>query len=953
MSRPSRLSGRASFYPFNYHPRAELLEDRTLLTSATGNGGTRLPDPRNVVNLDASWRFIRTDVPGAQQVNFDDSSWDTVNVPHTWNNLDGQQGGSYYRGIGWYRQHDVIPADWAGQELFLKFDGASLVTDLYVNGTLVGEHRGGFAAFTWDVTAYLAVGQDNVLAVKVNNLINLDVPPLYGDFNVDGGLYRHVNLIATNPLHVSLTDYASPGVFLRQTNVSAASADLQVTTKLQNDDTAARDALVQTTVVDADGNVVTTLDDTLTVDSGMGTDVVQDTTIKDPHLWDGRNDPYMYQVCVQVIDTDSGVVVDQVEQPLGFRFYSVDPNNGFYLNGRPYNLHGVDFHQDRFNEGWAISDDDQRQDVGLAQEIGATFVRLAHYQHPPLTYDLLDQDGIVTWSEIPLVDGATNSQAFFDNTEQQLTEMILQNYNHPAVMFWGMYNEINDTPVTESLVPQLVQLAHNLDPDRLTTAASDQPPFAAINFIPDVISFNNYFGWYYGQATDFAAWADNIHRTYPDRVIGQSEYGAGASIYQHQENAPEPLAGGPWHPEEYQDFYHETVWQQLETRPFLWETSVWNLFDFAVSTRHEGDTPARNDKGLVTADRQTKKDAFYWYKANWSSDPVLYITSRDYVNRPSDTVDVKVYSNLDQVELIVDGVSLGTLQSSNHIFQWTGVTLAPGKNDVKVTATQGGLTYTDKVTWYTPRPLAGQPFAAITFQPSSVPVPAGYVGDYGLLFGDRGNGYVYGWDVDNSANTVVRHLNPDARYDRLELMQAPQGGRVWEIAVPDGVYDVHVVAGDPASVDSIYQIAVNGVLAISGALNIASPYQEAWRRVRVTDGLITLTSAARARDNKINFIEINQIRQAGGTRSLAHLAWAQRLTPALVPEHFLVMQNGGASRTTLPAVFPAATGGNPDDQRPAWTGPDPFRSRMLLENRWRREASPAGDLPDPLEEEKE
>jgi beta-galactosidase len=701
-------------------PRVEVLEDRLLLSGTPGTTCLCPPSPRNVVSLDASWRFHLGDVPGAQQINFDDSSWNTVDVPHTWNNIDGQQGGPYYRGIGWYRQHDTIPKEWAGQELFLKFDGASLVTDLYVNGTFVGEHQGAFAAFTWDVTAYLTAGKDNVLAVKVNNAFNPNIPPLSGDFNIDGGLYRHVNLIATDPLHVSLTDYASPGVYLRQTNVGAASADLQVTTKLQNDDTADRNAEVLTTVVDADGNVVATLDDSLTLAAGTGTNVVQKTTIDKPHLWDGRNDPYMYQVCVQVIDTDSGAVVDQVEQPLGFRYYWVDPAQGFYLNGQPYDLHGVDFHQDRLNEGWAISDDDQRQDISLVQEIGATFVRLAHYQHPPLTYDLLDQAGIVTWTEIPFVNSATNSQAFFDNTKQQLTEMILQNYNHPSVMFWGMYNEINDSPTTENLVSQLVQLAHTLDPDRLTTAASDQAPGAVINYLPDVSSFNVYYGWYYGQTTDFGPWSDAIHAAYPDRAIGLSEYGAGASIYQHQENPPKPLAGGPWHPEEYQDIYHESLWQQIETRPALWEKSIWNMFDFASSTRNEGDTRGRNDKGLMTYDHQTKKDAFYWYKANWSTDPVLYITSRDYVDRPTDTVEVKVYSNLDQVELTVNGVSLGTLTSDNHIFRWTDVTLTPGANDVEVSVTQDGTTYTDAVTWNAPQPVAGRWVAIV-----NVPLPRG------------------------------------------------------------------------------------------------------------------------------------------------------------------------------------------------------------------------------------
>jgi beta-galactosidase len=721
----------------------ELLEDRCLL------------DSRVVVSLDASWKFYRADVPGAQAVSFDDSAWANVDVPHTWNNIDGENGGPYYRGIGWYRQHDVIPGDWAGKEIFLRFDGASLVTDLYVNGTFVGEHQGGFAAFDWDITPYLSAGNDNVLAVKVNNAPNPNIAPLSGDFTVFGGIYRHVNLIATDPLHVSLTDYASPGVYLRQTNVSADSADLQITTKLQNDDTGSRDALILSQVLDADGNVVATLTWTQTLDPGQGADVVQATTIVSPHLWNGRADPYMYEVCVQVIDADSGVVVDQMEQPLGFRYYWVDPNNGFFLNGQPYDLHGVDFHQDRLDEGWAISDADQMQDVGLIDDIGATFVRLSHYQHPPLTYDLLDQYGIVAWSEVPFINSATSSQAFFNNVEQQLVEMIRQNYNHPSVLFWGMYNEIGDTPVTRTLVAQMVQLAHDEDPDRLTTAATDQADNAVINYLPDITAFNRYFGWYYGQTSDFGPWADNIHSVYPDRAFGISEYGAGASIYQHQDDPPPPLAGGPWHPEEYQDLFHESLWQQISARPFLWAKAVWNMFDFASASRNEGDTPGRNDKGLVTYDRQTLKDSFYWYKANWSSDPVLYITSRRYVDRPTNIVDVKVYSNLDQVELLVNGVSLGTMSSSNHIFLWTNVTLGPGPNDVAVQATQDGTTYTDDVTWYAPRAIIAPLSAPLIFQAT------------GLMPGstDRSDNRLMGLELSESANSSGQHRNTDLSSD--------------------------------------------------------------------------------------------------------------------------------------------------------------------------------------------
>jgi beta-galactosidase len=704
-----------------------------------------------VTSLDASWKFNRSDVPGAQDVSFDDSAWGTVTLPHTWNNLDGQDGGNdYYRGIGWYRQHYTVPDAQAGKEWFIRFDGASLVTDLWVNGRYVGEHRGGFAAFVWDVTPYLDVGADNVFAVKVNNARNPDVPPLSGDFTVDGGIYRHVNLIATDPLHVSLTDYASPGVYLRQTNVSPSSADLQVTTKLRNDDLTPRQATVVATVLDADGNLVTSLSSDLALDPGAAADVVQNTTLAKPHLWDGRADPYLYHVCVQVIG-DSGAVVDQVEQPLGLRFYRVDPANGFFLNGHYLDLHGVDFHQDRLDKGWAISDGDQVQDVSLIREIGATFVRLSHYQHHPLTYDLLDQSGIVAWSEIPFVNAATNSQAFFANAGQQLVEMIRQNYNHPAVLFWGMYNEIGDNPTTRTLVSQLVQIAHSEDPTRLTTAASDQADGAVINYQPDVTGFNRYYGWYYGQMTDFGVWADSIHSKYPDRAIGVSEYGAGASIYQHQDNPPQPPPFGPWHPEEYQDLFHESYWQQLSTRRFLWAKTIWNMFDFASDGRNEGDTPGRNDKGLVTYDRHTRKDAFYWYQANWSTDPVLYITSRRYVNRPTNTVEVKVYSNLDEVRLTVNGVSWGAVRSPDHIFRWTDVALGPGQNVVEVQGTRDGRFFTDGVKWSAPGAPAGQPVAGTNNLPAGVAVPGGYLADVGLPLGDRGRGLVHGRDADGSA----------------------------------------------------------------------------------------------------------------------------------------------------------------------------------------------------------
>jgi beta-galactosidase len=357
----------------------------------------------------------------------------------------------------------------------------------------------------------------------------------------------------------------------------------------------------------------------------------------------------------------------------------------------------VGCHQDRLDKGWATSDADQAEDVGLISELGATFVRLAHYQHPPGTYDLLDQVGLIAWSEIPLVSRVTDSPAFFENVRQQLVELIRQNYNHPSVLFWGLYNEVADDPTTRALVTQLVELAHAEDPTRPTTAASCLSAGAEIHSLPDVIALNKYFGWYQGRTGDLGPWADAMHRAYRTRAVGISEYGAGASIHQHSEDSPPPSTLGPWHPEEYQALVHEGCWSQLKTRPFLWTKVLWNMFDFACDSRHEGDTLGRNDKGLVTYDRLTRKDAYYWYLAHWSSDPVLYITGRRHVDRPTANVTIKVYSNLDAVQLLVNGVPRETLSRPDCLFRWTDIPLRPGANRIAVRGTRGEDVYSDEV----------------------------------------------------------------------------------------------------------------------------------------------------------------------------------------------------------------------------------------------------------------
>ncbi|HTS16454.1 MAG TPA: malectin domain-containing carbohydrate-binding protein [Verrucomicrobiae bacterium] len=650
-----------------------------------------------------NWKFILSDVEAATNVVFDDSAWTSISIPHTWNNLDGQDGGNnYYRGIGWYRVHCTPDAALTNREIFLKFDGANIVADVYVNGNFVGEHQGGFSAFVYDVTPYLNVGADNVIAVKVNNAFNADIPPLDADFTFFGGIYRTVHLLALDKLHVTPLDYGSPGVYLMQTGVSATSATLRVTAKVRNDTGSDSNITLSAVIVDATNSIVATLTTNQTLTAGGDIAIAQTTTLANPHLWNGRADPYLYQVYVQVSDGTS--TNDLVQQPLGLRYFSVDINNGFFLNGQYLDLHGVDFHQDRLNEGWAISESDMTQDIGFVEEMGCTAVRLSHYQHPQTEYNLLDQDGIVAWSEVPMIDYITADAVFSNNVSQQLIETIRQNYNHPSVCFWGVYNEIllDSGPDPRPLVQALNQLAHTEDPTRLTTAASCcADNYDPINFYTDVIGFNEYYGWYTGAYTDFGGAMDTKVTTV-SKPMGISEYGAGGSIYQHMENPPEPVnpsSPGVPHYEEYENLLHESTWQQMQVRPYLWLKSVWNMFDFASDGRNEGDTPGRNDKGLVTYDRQIRKDAFYYYKANWTTNGFVYISSRRFTPRVTTTVEVKVYSNCDNVQLLINGDSQGALTSTNHIYKWTGQTLGSGTNTLVAIGTQSSQTYTDTVIW--------------------------------------------------------------------------------------------------------------------------------------------------------------------------------------------------------------------------------------------------------------
>ena len=654
--------------------------------------------------LDSGWRFIQQNVSGAQATNFDDSSWTNVNLPHTWDISDGQDGPSttYYRGIGWYRTHYTVSNSYAGLRFFLKFDGAFSDANVWINGNYLGEHQGGFAAFVFDITPYVNVGADNVIAVELNNSFNASLPPLNADFTMWGGIYRDVHLLVTDPVQISPLDYGSPGVYLTTTGVSSNSANLQVTTVVSNSTALPQTVTVRAVVTDAATNIVATLTNVVTLPASSISNVVASSVIANPHLWNGLSDPYLYQTYVEVWNGAS--VVDLVAQPLGFRYFNVDPTNGFFLNGRHYDLHGVNMHQDWLNCGWALTNAQRDTNFIFLKEIGATFLRLSHYEHNDYTYQLADQNGICLWSEVPIIDYITESPAFYTNSLQQLREMIRQRYNHPAVICWSVYNEITlqAGPSPTNLISQEAQVVAQEDSTRPSTAAANTSDNDPSTFYTQLIAFNKYYGWYSSPLNGIGSWADNIHANYPTRCIGVSEYGAGASIYQHGENPAFPAnTATNYHPEEWQNIVHETNWPLLNARPFLWCKFVWNMFDFASDGRNEGDTPGRNDKGLVTYDRQIRKDAFYFYKANWTTNPMVYITGHTFTNRMTNVITAKVYANCDSVELFLNGSSQGSMTSSNCIFTWP-VALNGGTNSIQAIGVKGGIDVTDSLIWIAP-----------------------------------------------------------------------------------------------------------------------------------------------------------------------------------------------------------------------------------------------------------
>ena len=649
---------------------------------------------RKIINLNNDWQFIQENVEKAMDQDFDDSQWEPVNVPHTWNAIDGTTGLEYYRDACWYRKNLHIDPLAKGNKVFIEFNGSNSVTDVYVNGKHMGQHKGGYSTFRFDITDAINIGGENVLAVKVDNSPLDDVYPLMADFTFFGGIYRDVNMIIANKTHFDLMDYGSQGVYISQDDISSEKAILTIQSKLVNHNPEDTKVRLWIDILDANEKVVTYGAQELSLPAGQHTQIDLPITIDKPSLWHGRKNPYMYKARLSLISFND--TLDELIIPFGVRSFNVDPDQGFFLNGEHTALKGVSRHQDRKDMGWAITPKEHEEDMALIKELGATSIRLAHYQHDQFFYDLCDQEGMVVWAEIPFISVMSETDFEGINPKQQLTELIRQNYNHPSIMFWGVQNEIQiggDRPEVRNLVNELNELAKEEDSTRLTTMANvfmvgkDDP----YNFVTDILGFNHYFGWYQGKVEDFEDWANDFHKTNPQVPLCVSEYGAEGIIQYHTDN---PVAND--YTEEYHTLYHEKAWNIFKKQPFLWGTYLWNMFDFGANIRDEGGVKGRNNKGLITYDRKIKKDAFYMYKANWSEEKMLHITSKRFIDRATDTISIKVYSNCDEVTLYANDIVLSTKKVVDCTVVFEDVALQAGINHIRAITTDGDVTIEDR-----------------------------------------------------------------------------------------------------------------------------------------------------------------------------------------------------------------------------------------------------------------
>ncbi len=621
---------------------------------------------RTVLNLNHKWAFSKEAAAVPATV---DPKWNFVNLPHSWNAIDGiDGGGDYYRGTAYYAKmldKTELPA---ADRYYLELQGANASADVYVCGKHLAHHDGGYSTWRVDITDALEL--NSLIAVAVDNSPNETVYPQVADFTFYGGLYRNVNLICVSESHFDLDTWGTPGIHVTPV-VEGSNANVKVEVAVTN---SKMGQSIRYQLLDAQGKVAA---------YAVSEDTGYEFTLENVHKWNGRKDPYLYTAVAELVE--NGQVLDSVSARFGCRSFSVDPDKGFILNGESYPLRGVSRHQDRIGIGNALLPEHHKEDIDLILEVGATTIRLAHYQHDQYFYDLCDETGLVIWAEIPYI--SKHMPTGRENTVSQMKELVTQNYNHASIVCWGLSNEITISGSTPDLLENhklLNDLVHEMDKTRLTTIAcvsmcDIKDPYIQV---PDLVSYNHYFGWYGGETDMNGPWFDHFHKTFPKIPIGISEYGCEALNW----HTSRPIQGD--YTEEYQAYYHEELIKQIDARPYLWATHVWNMFDFCADARAEGGENGQNHKGLMTIDRKYKKDAFFAYKAWLNPEPMVHICGKRYVDRVEDVTKVTVYSNCKSVELFANGVSLGVQQNNGLPFFYFQV---PNAGTTKLVAVADGL----------------------------------------------------------------------------------------------------------------------------------------------------------------------------------------------------------------------------------------------------------------------
>lgn len=628
--------------------------------------------------------------------------WEAVEIPHTWNATDMQtKYNDFYAGPCYYRKTYVCPDNLRGKRVYLRFEGVGACAEVYVNGQLTGTHKGGYSAFTVEIGSALKAGESNEIIVKADNQSRPDVIPVnHVLFGVYGGIYRPVWLVVTEPTHISVTDCASPGVYITQKNVSKRSADVAVKVKLDNNSLQPVAVTLENTLYTQEGQTVAT--DRQHIDlTPQGTQTFQSAfRLSRPHLWQGREDPYLYKVVTRLLR--DGQVIDEVTQPLGLRKYEMVAGKGFFLNGQRYPMYGVCRHQDWWGLGSALKNEHHDFDLSQIMEVGATTVRFAHYQQSEYLYSRCDSLGLIIWAEIPFVNRVTGEEA--ENAKNQLRELIRQNFNHPSIYVWGLHNEVyHPHAYTAQLTAELHDLAKTEDPDRYTVSVNGYGHMEhPVNLNADIQAMNRYFGWYEKKIKDIDEWIEGLETNYPHQRFILSEYGADANIAHQTELLGESLKWWEqYYPETFQTKVHEYHWSVIARHPYILASYLWNSFDFATPMASRGGVIARNMKGLMTFDRKTRKDSFYWYKANWSKEPVVYLTQRRNVERERKQTSVTVYSNIGTPKVYLNGTELTDIRQGytavHYVFDQ--VTLAEGKNVLKAVVTRNGQEYSDEIVW--------------------------------------------------------------------------------------------------------------------------------------------------------------------------------------------------------------------------------------------------------------